>query len=214
MRLFEIMSPAEFWDTPRQATNPEILAFVEREFEGKTFPTEASARAAILRALQNAHKTTLFKNDGSHEQAIAAAAPVYHDGQAFRIGTHTVQPKITWKEIKIKPESRASIADSANANAEDWECDWKVHWFNATDILPSVEEDSLYQTDAHERQRIEQLAAAIRENRWVTPLFVGMEWDAEGRTSQWVIEGQHRARALYYHLGLQKLPGYLIEIDD
>lgn len=60
-----------------------------------------------------------------------------------------------------------------------------------------------------ERARIESLAHAIKENGEIEPLFVAL--DQEG---YWLVEGQHRARALKL-LGYDGVPARLIvDLDD
>lgn len=212
MRLHELNAPDDFWDDARHAWTPQVAAMIEREFIGKTFPDEKTARTHILRTLKAAHTSSLF-NDTTNEVALAQAAPVYFDGKAFRIGTKNVQPTLTWNEIRIKPESREEIGISAEANAVDFEITWKPQHFQLVRLLPDLAEDS-YMAEKKERAYITKLAEKIRENRWFTPIFVGQQEDDNEREVQWIVEGQHRARAVFYDLRLPTIPGYLFDIFD
>lgn len=212
MRLFEIMTPRDFWDDARHMSFPGAAQSIEQWFAGQRFGSEQQARAFVLTTLRKHHASRLAPV-GDNEARIAAAAPIYFDGQSWRIGTREQQPKITWTEIEIGSESRRDIVISADAHAESWECDWKVHWFDCAELLPDPSND-VYAQDPAEVRRIEALAAAIRENREFTPIFVAEQEDDDERIQRYVMEGQHRTRAVYRILGLKKVPGYRIEIFD
>jgi hypothetical protein len=204
------MSPADFWDDTRHSYSPQVAELIASKFQGQTFHSEEQARHFVLRTLVAVHQTsTLIPSDGSHEKAMAAAAPIYHDGSRYRIGTSTYKPTLTWNEITIGRENRSTIVTSADASFEEWESDFKVTFHDLSKLLPPKDKDD-YLVDTNEIRRIAALAEAIKENLAFTPVFIAQEEDNDGKDMIWILEGQHRCRALYYHLGIKDVPGYLI----
>lgn len=73
-------------------------------------------------------------------------------------------------------------------------------------IRINVDSDDIYATSPGERQRIAALAQQIKESGWIEAVVYHYK---EG----WVIEGQHRIRALKM-LGFNTAPGIGIEYFD
>lgn len=210
-----IHTPADFWDDSFHSWDDEHLQYFREHFAGKVFRTEKEARDFIFAALRRLNQSSLIPDKGENERRMADAAPIYHDGEGYRIGMKDYQPKITWHEIEIRPESHRYIVDSAEAQGTDVDIDFKPKFYRITDILPPKSEDGMYMGDSREVKRIESLAREIMEGGWFTPIIVGITMDDDGLPEeQYVVEGQHRARAALYYLGLKEVPAYTVTIWD
>jgi hypothetical protein len=84
--------------------------------------------------------------------------------------------------------------------------------FNDYEVAPGVRSvplDSLGDlggySDAKEQKRIEALAERMREDKEITPIFVGIDPNGEA----YIMEGQHRARA-FKAMGMQSIPARVV----
>lgn len=88
--------------------------------------------------------------------------------------------------------------------------------FNDFEVVPGTYKIPLSElgdlagySNARDRERIENLAAAIKESGEIEPVFVAL--DQEGL---WLVEGQHRSRALRL-LGYDSVPArVMVDLDD
>lgn len=88
--------------------------------------------------------------------------------------------------------------------------------FNDFEVVPGTYKIPLSElgdlgayNNARDRERIERLAAAIQESGEIEPVFVAL--DQEGL---WLVEGQHRSRALRL-LGYDSVPArVMVDLDD
>lgn len=199
-----VLSPDDFWDDTNGLSD-QREAFIQ-QFNGMVFNTPEEARRAILDKLGPGALGLPDKN----LERLANAAPIYFDGKGYRIGTKHSQPLITWNEIKLRSVDTAYLHSVAEANADSYDVHTKANFFSISDLLPDRDQDHYWQVPS-ERNKIEALAQAILENHWFEPIIVGKD-DETGEL--WIIEGQHRARALAWHLKQSRVPAYLIEIYD
>jgi len=157
----------------------------------RVFNTEQEAREFIFHTLQRYDASSsgqVFGVQGPDKnREFANSMPIYTFRNKFKIGQKPkyVRKKLTWDEFTIKRPNWEYIIQTAQANSEqDFEVT-KIQFFPLYKILPKA--DSMYQNN-NEPARIQQLAADMKENKWIEAIIVDVN-------DNYILEGQHRARA-------------------
>lgn len=108
-----------------------------------------------------------------------------------------------WNEIDVKQTSRDTLYRVAQSNFNNFEINFTPKLINIYDYIDKEMDDYYF---ANEKTRLLDLANKIKENKWVEPVIVEPD-------DVWLIEGQHRIRALAL-LKFKKCPAYEIFDKD
>lgn len=116
---------------------------------------------------------------------------------------------LDWDSVRLAPASEdIHQVASANLMADAYE-PMGLKWWNVWELLGGNSQD-YYTTNPKERQRVVALAQKIKTSGWFSPIIVAVEDFEGGDPEPYILEGQHRARAVQL-LGSKKVPGYGIE---
>ena len=116
---------------------------------------------------------------------------------------------LDWDEIKLVPlsEDIHQVAQ-ANMSGDDYEVQ-PLKMYPIHELLDGVGQD-YYARNPQESKRVKALAEQIKYNKWFEPLIIA-RMDIPGEDDEpWIVEGQHRARAVEL-FNTKVIPAYLIE---
>ncbi len=134
--------------------------------------------------------------------------PLYEEYQLPLFRDIHIEP-FDWDKIQLKPTSE-DIHEVAEANlmADAYEL-MGLKWWNVWELVGGSSQD-YYTTNPGERKRVMTLAQQIKTNGWFSPIIVAVEDFEGGEPDPYILEGQHRARAVQL-LGSRMVPGYGVE---
>lgn len=112
---------------------------------------------------------------------------------------------VNLNELYVKP-TKENLDNIAEANFTDYKIRKIQYWDIKNDL--GVDENDYFFKNVDDRKRIEELAKTITKNGWIEAIVVGTD------DEHWIIEGQHRARALLL-MGINKVPGHeIVDLSD
>jgi len=113
---------------------------------------------------------------------------------------------IDWDEVQMKPASEDIHEVAAASQMADAYDVTPLKMWNTWELLGGDSQD-YYTTNPRERERVIALAQKIRTSGWFSPIIVAVEDFEGGDPEPYILEGQHRARAVQI-LGSRVVPGY------
>lgn len=184
---------------------PEAIKYWSNYLGGRRFGSEKEARDEIFRLKQKADSEFghVFKMDGpEYNRAFADAMPIWKSGNSYKVGKRiTVDRRLRRSELKVVRPGIEELNMVAQSNGEsDYEFHLEIAWLPIKDLISN---DDVYAVQPNEIQKIRNLASEIKQNKWIEAIIYHYN---EG----WVIEGQHRTRAMQV-LGFNTVPGVGIE---
>lgn len=193
------------WLENKQFTNmkPSDIDHWSNYSANKIFKSPEEARQWIFARKEHSDKSSwaeLFGPDGpEYNKAFAEAMPIYQSGKSFKIGKRIrTDNRLRLSNLEVKRPSLQELNVVAQANGES---DYKFHptkW-----VKFPVGNKDVYATQSSELNKIASLAEEIKQNGWIEAVIY--DWN-----SGYLIEGQHRVRALRL-LGFKTAPGVGIE---
>lgn len=192
--------------------SPESIKYWSGYAANRKFSTEQEARDWIFRTLENSDRQfgdALGLKGSEHNRQFADQMPIYQSGNSWKIGRPVRNNRNVFRlsDLQIRRPSTEELHNVAQANISgDYEFT-DIFWANLRELLPDSEMGSIY-SQSGESARIRELAEQIKSNKWVEAVIVGITKDGK-----WLIEGQHRARALRA-LGFATVPAIGIVYDE
>jgi hypothetical protein len=206
MRLHEIVDPTTYWTPDRVKAWSKYMANL-------SFETPEEARAEMFRQLERDDKSTWAKvtgkiNGTELNRQLAEIIPLYRSGNRYKIGRMIRQnTRLKLSDIKIVLPNKREIINVAQANGtEDFDI-LPVKWYSIS-VLIGEQNDSYFR--GNEGERIRNLAKTIKQSKWIEAVIVAYNPDEQ---EPWLVEGQHRTRAMRL-LGFKKVPAVAIRYES
>ncbi len=181
---------------------PETIEWWSKYAKNRIFKSEKEARDWIFYQKERTDKefAHVFSPDGTeYNRKFADIIPIYQSGKSFKIGKRIKKDnRFRLKHLQVKLPSLEELNEIAQANGESDYRFRKVTWIP---VSWGMEENDYY--FKRDLERIKNLAQQIKENGWIEAVVYHYN-------EHWVIEGQHRIRAMYL-LGFKTVPGVGIE---
>jgi len=198
------------WLESKQFTGlkPDDIDWWAKYARSRIFKTPEEAREWIFDRREHAdrqpHVSMFGGPDGPEfNRAYANAMPLYQSGKSWKIGKRIREDhRMRLKNIEIRMPDWSYVVEVAQSNGES---DWKAHKVKWIPIRFTVADQNDYYMTS-QKQRIENLAAQIKQNNWIEPVIYEYP-------SMSILEGQHRARAMKV-LGFNTVPGIGIEYEE
>lgn len=187
---------------------PEDIKYWSNYAANRIFKTPEEAQQWIFDRREHTdrqpHISFFGGPDGSeYNMAFAKDMPLYQSGKSWKIGKRIRSDhRMRLKNIEIKMPDWSYVVEVAQSNGES---DFKVHKLRWIPIRFTVADSNDYYLK-NQKQRLENLAAQIKQNNWIEPVIYEY-------SSMSILEGQHRARAMKL-LGFNTVPGIGIEYDE
>ena len=203
----------ELWDKDQLVMDAESLKWWSGYAKSHLFSDQDEAYKWIARKMKRADEQNLFQSesvkvlsDAEYDKA-AREIPLYQSGKSWKVGKRIQKDtRLKLSDIEVRRPSKELLSEVANANGTEA---WKVvapFMAKISDLIPDEEEDFLYKR-GNEPQRMRNLADKIKENLWIETPIVGIQ-----SKGFWLIEGQHRVRAMSI-LGFKTVPVIGIEYE-
>lgn len=131
--------------------------------------------------------------------------PLYEVEQLPLFRDIHIEP-LDWDTVQLKaPSEDIHEVAAASQMADAYEVTGLKLW-NVWELLGGSSQD-YYTTNPTERKRVMALAQQIKNNGWFSPIIVAVEDFEGGDPEPYILEGQHRARAVQL-LRSKVVPGY------
>lgn len=197
----------ELRDKDQMSVSAESIKWWSHYASEHKFETEEDARKWIARKAMLGDKAMSREKTPEEYAEYAKEIPLYQSGKSWKIGKRIrIDKRLKMSDIEVRKPSRETLSNVANANGESG---WKIvapFIVKIYDLIPADEDDFLYKR-GNEPERMQNLAAKIRENLWIETPIVGIL-----NKEFWLIEGQHRVRAMAI-LGFKTIPVIGIEYE-
>lgn len=189
------------------AIDPKKIDFYSRYFQRRLFDSEEDARETLFRTLENADRMPFGVRNGTElNRQISESFPVFKLKRKFKLGRpiRDRKPRFNPDALEVRRPSLEYVHQVAQASFNDYELTGLQN-FPIGELLGEREmagdtKGNMYGS-SEETARIRELAEQIKSSGWIEAVVVGIE-DGE----KWVLEGQHRLRALRL-LGAKTVPG-------
>lgn len=195
---FKLWLEALSWDDINHWANYAI---------SRKFSTEQEARDWIFYKKERSDQEFghIFPPKGPEfNRQFANEMPIYQSGKSFKIGKRIrTDNRLRLSHLEVRRPDIEELNEIAQANGE---ADYKFHPVKWIPISYTVADNDYYLSSPGELRRIQNLAAQIKENKWIEAVV----YDYRSKS---IIEGQHRARAMKV-LGFATVPGIGIEYDE
>lgn len=169
------------------------LKWWSRYLRLRTFKTETEARDTVYRLRSQSF-------DAESSRLFADEIPVRRLAAGWKVGKvyRTPPIRLSWEDIRISGNDRYDLYHTAEANgAVDYT--FKKEMLPVANFVgPFAQQDRYHAEDG----RIRDLAQEIKSNGQFERVIVMRERDG----GVWLVEGQHRARAVRWFLRLSSIP--------
>lgn len=185
------------------AITPEEIKSWSSYAVNRTFASEQEARDWIFRQMEQAQ----INNKGSeYNRQYANQFPLYPFRNAWKVGKPVRKPQDVFrlKDIQVRQPSKTmlyQIGESLTAGPFEL---GPLAWVPIQELIGD-DGASIYSGQTQEIDRIKNLAVEIKNNKWLEAVVIGIEASGE----RYVIEGQHRVRAMRL-LGFKMVPAIAI----
>jgi len=186
--------------------HPDDITHWAKYASKMNFKTPEEAKAWLLRKRELADSYPgPFAPDGTeYNQAFSNAMPTWQSGKSFKIGKRIQNDnRLRLSHLEVKKPDLEELNNVAQANGTSNYTFHPVQWISVSNLH---NEDDYYLSNSAEKARIQNLAQEIKNNGWIEAVIYNWK-------GKWIIEGQHRARAMKF-LGFKTVPGVGIEYED
>jgi len=189
---------------------PDTVKYWSHYANNRNFTSVQEAQDWIFHILEinDGKGISSVKKGPEYNRAYANQIPIYQAGKSWKIGKPIRNRSNVFRlsDVEIRLPDKEMLYNVARGNVSGEYEMTKLIWVPIREVLPDTTND-MYSFGG-EAERIKGLAQQIKQNKWLEAVIVGIE-----PTGKWLIEGQHRARAMQL-LGFARIPAIGIIYDD
>ena len=186
--------------------NDKDIKFWSGYAQSRIFATPKEAQDWIfhIREKDDREFGNVFGVEGPQKnREFAEAMPLYQSGKSYKIGKRIrIDNRFRLSQLQVKMPSLEELNTIAQSNGDTYYRFVPVQHIRINTLLP--EDDGIYGY-GKELEKIKNLAYKIKNDGWIEPVV----YDFYDR---WLIEGQHRARAVRL-LGFKTIPAIGVKYD-